>query len=130
MTAASATAGWRRQDLLDFARKDVFAGGDDHLLLAAGDAQIPVLVERPMSPVQRNPFPAMAARVSSGRLRYPSITLCRAHEYLAVDVDAGVLASVVGDADLDVGKGSADGAAAASARGYWPQMTGEVSVSP
>ena len=45
MTAASSIVGVVGEQVLDLAREDVLAAGDDHLVVAAVDEQPPVLVE-------------------------------------------------------------------------------------
>ena len=44
-TATSSTAGWPIQKLLDFPRRDVLAAADDHVLHAADDVAIALLVD-------------------------------------------------------------------------------------
>ena len=47
MTATSSIAGVVGEQVLDLAREDVLAAGDDHLVVAAVDEQPPALVEVP-----------------------------------------------------------------------------------
>ncbi len=44
-TATSSTAGWPIEKLLDFARRDVLAAADDHVLHSADDVAIALLVD-------------------------------------------------------------------------------------
>ena len=60
--------GMRAQHGFDRLRRDLLAaGGDEQLLLAIGDPQVAVLVDRPMSPVWNQPS-LSASAVSSGLL--------------------------------------------------------------
>ena len=45
MTATSATAGWRKMNVLDLDRGDVLGAGDDHVLLPVRDREMALAVE-------------------------------------------------------------------------------------
>ena len=53
--------------LLDDARIDVVAAGEDHVLDAVDDLEVALRVHTPMSPVRKKPSGVVADAVSSGR---------------------------------------------------------------